>query len=196
MICTIMTFSLIGVFIMLIILLAYLISKKRKVAVFLFLICAVLIGLNFIIEKVGGPSYLQRAYDYKVSIEVMIRLFPFGKGINNEMPIEIERPYGDPGFYCGIIDIFIDFGIFGFAYLYFLIHSCSVIKKQYSRYISFCFGTMLFLTLITEPIQYSNMFLFFIVLGMVYPNTYKKVSAVYLKSQVSHKGGEACYSTL
>ena len=177
-ICVLMTISSIGILIFSFIVVIYLFKQKKPGLISIYLLIAAICASILIQEKKSGVSYNQRTFDLYISLFAALKTFPVGKGYQNELGfIPISNPYGGVGFYCGLIDIFIDFGLFGLLYYICLIKACKGIGKQFGLYAKITLALLLIITVLTEPIQYCNFYLMLIDCGM-FKSDYSKIKII------------------
>ena len=162
----ILSFSLTGYFIYLVIIMVYLLSRKMYKLFSLFVLLALAVAYTMVTQKVDTVSYSDRLQDYSFMFNTIFQNLPFGIGIGNTGMLEhyVVAQTGEKaiGFYCGLLYPLAQYGFLGFFYYYVLIRS----GRQFSKniYTNVALIIYLILTLLTEP-QAEEPFIVCILLG-------------------------------
>lgn len=162
----ILSFSLTGYFIYLVIIMVYLLSRKMYKLFSLFVLLALAVAYTMVTQKVDTVSYSDRLQDYSFMFNTIFQNLPFGIGIGNTGMLEhyVVAQTGEKaiGFYCGLLYPLAQYGFLGFFYYYVLIRSGRHFSKNI--YTNVALIIYLILTLLTEP-QAEEPFIVCILLG-------------------------------
>ena len=162
----ILSFSLTGYFIYLVIIMVYLLSRKMYKLFSLFVLLALAVAYTMVTQKVDTVSYSDRLQDYSFMFNTIFQNLPFGIGIGNTGMLEhyVVAQTGEKaiGFYCGLLYPLAQYGFLGFFYYYVLIRSGRHFSKNI--YTNVALIIYLSLTLLTEP-QAEEPFIVCILLG-------------------------------
>ena len=162
----ILSFSLTGYFIYLVIIMVYLLSRKMYKLFSLFVLLALAVAYTMVTQKVDTVSYSDRLQDYSFMFNTIFQNLPFGIGIGNTGMLEhyVVTHSGEKavGVYCGLLYPLAQYGFLGFFYYYVLIRSGRHFSKNI--YTNVALIIYLILTLLTEP-QAEEPFIVCILLG-------------------------------
>lgn len=174
-ICSLLTFSLTGVAIILIIYFFYLIKEKKGFLVLPFIFLFLPLGIIMLVDKLGSNSYVERLADYKFIFNFSIENLPFGIGLQGDLNILYTefnnlglRVQG--GFYSGLFTPLALFGYLSVFYYYFFLVGILNFFKGFSFELKTTFIFLIIVTLLTEPLTFSTIILFVIIFGFINKN--------------------------
>ncbi len=168
--CTIQTFSLIGIFILVVIIFLLLLKEKKFRLLFAFAIILAPVVLFMISDKIGSLSYIERIADYNFIINFSVKNLPFGIGLQGDLyeqyGTEINGIKISGGFYCGLLTPIAMFGFFSILYYIILYNGIRYFfSKNFSSYLKFALAFLVLMTLLTEPLSFSTNILTIIIIG-------------------------------
>lgn len=171
---TVLSFSLIGYLILLVIMFVKLYRDKNYGLMILCSVFAVFIGMIMIIEKLASYSYGDRISDFSFMFKTIIQSFPFGIGIGHTGELEhvvLENGSTSIGFYCGLLYPLAQYGVFGLVYYWALFKALKSIADQDVRrdrkFAHLAFAAFILLTLLTEPQADEPLILCFVFEGLL-----------------------------
>ena len=168
-----LTTSLTGISILLFIYCIYLLKNKRYFLFTFFCVGAFIISFIMISQKINTISYDDRTSDFLFIFSSAKENMPFGVGIGNSelAGTRIDVVTGKDvsgGFFSGLFSPLVYFGMFSIVFYWLLIISIKNFDKN--KYKRLCFGLLIVITLLTEPLTLTTIMALFFSNGIVNMN--------------------------